>query len=66
MRPDDIITARWKIRDIYAKGGRSGPLLFVVVNIAYANQRGEALADNEETLVYRLPAPDAAQGERLS
>ena len=66
VRPDDIITAHWKIRDIYAKGGRSGPLLFVVINIAYANQRGEALAENEETLVYRLPAPGTAPGEAPS
>lgn len=63
LRPDDIITARWTIRDIYAKGGRSGPLLFVVVHITYTNQHEACLAENEETLVYRLAEPDEAQKE---
>lgn len=57
LGPDDIITACWKIRDIYAKGGRTGPLLFVVVHITYTNQHGDGLAENEETVVYRLAAP---------
>ncbi len=56
LRPDDIVTACWTIRDIYAKGGRTGPLLFVVVYITYTNQHGDGLAENEETLVYRLAA----------
>ena len=63
LRPDDIITATWKIRDIYAKSGRSGPLLFVVVNITYTNQHEDALAENEETLVYRLAETEHSQEE---
>ncbi len=63
LGPDDIISARWTIRDIYAKDGRTGPLLFVVVHIAYTNQHDDPLAENEETLVYRLAAPDHAEEE---
>ncbi len=61
MGPDDIITARWTIRDIYAKGGRTGPLLFVVVQITYTNQHENCLAENEETLVYRLAESEGSQ-----
>lgn len=54
LRPSDIITARWKISDIYERQGRSGRLLFLVVDITYTNQHGELLAENRETLAYRL------------
>jgi len=54
LRPDDIITARWKIDDVYGKSGRSGNLLFVVVQITYTNQHDAVLAENRETLAYRL------------
>ena len=54
LRPDDIITARWRIDDVYGKHSRSGNLLFVVVQITYTNQHGAMLAENRETLAYRL------------
>jgi acyl dehydratase len=58
LRPDDVLTARWRIGDVYEKRGRSGHLLFVVCEITYTNQRDELLAENRETLVYRLaPSP---------
>jgi acyl dehydratase len=56
LRPDDIITARWRISDIYGKHGQSGSLLFVQCHITYSNQDGEPLAENIETLPYRLDA----------
>ncbi len=54
LRPDDIITARWKVRDVSEKTGRTGPLLFVLMDITYMNQHGDLLAENHETLAYRL------------
>ncbi|MFN3974668.1 MAG: MaoC family dehydratase N-terminal domain-containing protein [Dehalococcoidia bacterium] len=54
LRPSDIITARWRISDIYERQGRSGRLLFLVVDITYTNQHGELLAENRETLAYRI------------
>ena len=54
MRSDDVITARWRIDDIYERRGRSGHLLFLVVAIDYSNQHGQSLAENRETIVYRL------------
>ncbi len=54
LRPTDIITAHWAISDVYEKSGQSGHLLFVVCHIVYTNQHDERLAENDETLVYRL------------
>jgi acyl dehydratase len=43
MRPGDKITSVWKIVDIYEKKGRSGPLLFVIIENKYTNQDDELL-----------------------
>ena len=56
VRPDTVITARFAIRDIYEREGHTGRLLFVITDIAYTDQRGESLAENHETLAYRLRA----------
>ena len=50
IHPDDIITAHWKVKDVYEKEGRSGPLLFQDVETSFYNQRNELLAINRETL----------------
>lgn len=55
FRPDDILTARWKVVDVYQKQGGTGRLIFLVYDITYTNQRCEPLAVNREWLVYRLP-----------
>ena len=64
LRPDDVITARSKIRNIYEREGRTGHLLFMELDITYTDQRGELLAENRESFVYRLAEPDqgAAKG----
>tara|TARA_B100000315_G_scaffold93266_1_gene85827 strand:- start:1848 stop:2339 length:492 start_codon:yes stop_codon:yes gene_type:complete len=54
IHPDDIITARWKVKDVYEKTGRSGHIAFQVVEASFYNQRDELLARNLETLFYRL------------
>jgi acyl dehydratase len=56
LRPDDVITARWRVHDIYERRGRTGHLLFLVIDITYTNQQGTLLAENRETIVYRLEA----------
>ena len=61
LRPDDIITARWRISEIYEREGRSGHLFFVVVDITYTNQKGELLAENRETMVSPLEADTGGQ-----
>ena len=58
MHPDDLITARWVVKDVYERTGRSGSLIFQVVEATYSNQRGELLARNTETLYYREGAPE--------
>ena len=57
VHPDDVITARWLVKDVYERTGRSGSMIFQVVEATYRNQRGELLARNTETLFYREDAP---------
>jgi len=53
VRPDDRITVTWRIVDIYERDTRQGgPLVFVVSEARYTNQRGELLAVNRETNIH--------------
>ena len=54
VHPDDVITARWKVKDVYEKTGRSGHLAFQEIEVSFYNQRDELLSRNNETLFYRL------------
>ena len=54
IHPDDIITARVKVKDVYEKTGRSGHLVFQEMEVSFYNQRDELLSRNVETLFYRL------------
>ena len=58
IHPDDVITARWLVKDVYERTGRSGTLIFQVIEATFHNQRGELLARNTETLFYRTEAPE--------
>lgn len=49
VRPDDLITATWRIADIYERTTRTGEMLFIISEVRYTNQRGELLATNRET-----------------
>lgn len=53
MRPGDTITARFQIKDVFAKTGRSGTMLFVVHRTTYANQDGVEVAASERSMVHR-------------
>ncbi len=54
IHPDDVVTAHWKVKDVYEKTGRSGHLAFQEIEVSFYNQRNELLAKNTETMFYRL------------
>ena len=58
VHPDDVLTARWLVKDVYERAGRSGALIFQVIESTFHNQRGELLARNTETLFYRDEVPE--------
>jgi acyl dehydratase len=49
----DRITARAKYLDIYEKTGRSGTMVFIVLETRYTNQRDEMLMISRLTLIRR-------------
>jgi acyl dehydratase len=53
VRPGDVITVKKKIEDIYRKSGRSGDLIFVVLDATYVNQNGEVAAHERGSFVNR-------------
>ena len=61
LKPEEVITARWRIDDLYERQTRSGHILFLVMAISYTNQHGELLAENRETMFYRLDTPAGSQ-----
>ena len=61
IHPDDVITAHWKVKDVYEKTGRTGSIIFQVIETTFYNQKDELLARNTETMFYRPPAPGEGQ-----
>lgn len=53
VRPGDIVTEKMRITDIYEKSGRSGNLVFQISEVTFTNQRGELLAVEKHTLIFR-------------
>lgn len=56
--PDDVITATWRLVDLAERTTGAGDAMLVVTSeVSYADQHGEPLATNVETLLYvRRPA----------
>ena len=53
IRPDDVITATWRITSATEKVTGSGNAMLVIGSTAtYANQDGELLAENAETIIF--------------
>jgi hypothetical protein len=53
VRPDDIVTATWRVVDLTERSTGAGVAMLVLTSRArYTNQRGEWLATNDETLIY--------------
>ncbi len=53
IRVGDTLTGRSKIVDIYQKEGRTGPLIFVVRETTYTNQKGEVVLTEKSTTILR-------------
>jgi len=49
----DVITVDKRLTDMYEKEGRSGPLVFVEFEFRFRNQRGEPVATERFTRIYR-------------
>jgi len=52
-RPGDRIRAKSKYVDIYQKEGKSGPLVFILVETVYRNNKDETLLRSLQTFVLR-------------
>ena len=52
VRPTDKITVKRKVSQIREKQGKSGALVFVILEITYTNQREEILGVNRETFIF--------------
>jgi hypothetical protein len=52
-RPGDRVRAKSKYVDIYQKDGKSGVLVFILVETVYANQKGEPLMKALQTHILR-------------
>jgi 3-methylfumaryl-CoA hydratase len=49
----DVVTVKKRIADMYEKEGRSGALVFVTMEFEFVNQRGERIARERFTRIYR-------------
>lgn len=57
-RPDDVVTATWRLLDMTERVSRAGaPMLVVTSEARYTNQSGDLLATNVETVVFVGSAP---------
>jgi hypothetical protein len=49
----DVITVQKRLARMYEKEGRSGPLVLVEMEFTFTNQRGEMVARENFTRIYR-------------
>ena len=53
VRPEDVITATWRIASVTEKVTGSGNEMLIIASTAtYTNQDDELLAENEETIIF--------------
>ncbi len=53
LRPEDVVTATWRITSVTEKVTGSGKAMLIIGSTAtYTNQDGELLAENEETIIF--------------
>ncbi len=57
VRPNDTLRASTKLKDVYAKTGRSGKMVFAVWETCFTNQDGKTVALVEESFVRRNRTP---------
>ena len=53
VRPGDTLEAGTKLKDVYAKTGRSGKMVFAVWETSFTNQHGQTVALVQESFVRR-------------
>ncbi len=53
VRPGDTLALREEIRDVYAKTGRTGTMVFAIRRISYVNQVGVTVATCDTSMLYR-------------
>lgn len=63
IRPDDQITARSEIHDIYEKTGRSGGMLFIVHRMRFTNQNDELVSIVDWRLVQNQMSRKSVRGD---
>jgi len=63
IRPGDTLESTVKLKDVYAKTGRSGTMVFVVWETTYRNQKGEKVAVLRTTML-RMNKPGEARRDR--
>ena len=52
IRPGDVLSTRWRTKDVFEKPGkRGGKMLFVVGETEFTNQRGEVVAYMRSTTI---------------
>lgn len=56
-RPGDILEASTRLKEVYAKTGRSGKMVFAVWQTSFTNQAGDTVALVEESFVRRNRRP---------
>ena len=57
VRPGDTLNAKTRLKDVYAKTGRSGKMVFQVWETRIANQSGDMVALVQESFVKRNRRP---------
>jgi hydroxyacyl-ACP dehydratase HTD2-like protein with hotdog domain len=53
IQAGDTLSASSRLKDVYAKTGRTGTMVFIVWQTVFSNQRGEAVAAVEESYAAR-------------
>jgi len=53
VRAGDVLSASIKLKDVYAKTGRTGTMVFVVWESTFRNQNGELVARGRESFMHR-------------
>lgn len=57
VRPDDRVKVTWRLESIVERASSAGAAMLVVTSVArYADEKGELLATNTETIIYQAVA----------
>ena len=57
VKPGDTLFAKTRLKEVYAKTGRSGKMVFQVWETSFANQSGDTVALVQESFVTRNRRP---------